>query len=222
ILKAIPINLLFILLLLGIAANASETASEKAAGASIVNVYNTSENSVERRTALRSLNDVVSRGEKTPQWVRGLLESALDDKSPVVVDVAVYQIGNFGLAGFSSKLITLYSDVKKKYSSAYARRVRYSIVSALGKTGGKSASLFLSNLLAEDNGTAMGQFLLLAIKDLNDPTLLKGVKQYQTKMEGLVKFAKAKNYDPLIYSRKLMYVNLALDVEKSLVLRGGK
>ena len=68
----------------------------------------------------------------------------------------------------------------------------------------------------------MGQFLLLAIKDLNDLSLVDNVKQYKKKMEELVKFAKAKNYDPLMYSRKLMYVDLALDVEKSLVSRGGK
>ena len=68
----------------------------------------------------------------------------------------------------------------------------------------------------------MGGFLLLAIKDLNDVSLLEHVKQYKVKMEGLVKYAKAKKYDPLIYSRKLMYIDLTLDVEKSLTAKGGK
>ena len=212
-----------ILLFLFSALNTPAEAADITNGASIVNIYNTSDNSVERRMALNELSDVVvQRGSETPQWVNNLLIKALDDKSPVVVNAAVYQIGNFGLTNITGKLITLYSEVERNFSSAYANRIQYSIVPALGKTGGKEASAFLSNLLARDNGTVMGQFLLLAIKDLNDLSLVDNVKQYKKKMEELVKFAKAKNYDPLMYSRKLMYVDLALDVEKSLVSRGGK
>ena len=212
-----------ILLFLFSALNTPAEAADITNGASIVNIYNTSDNSVERRTALNALSDVVAqRGLETPQWVNNLLIKALDDKSPVVVNAAVYQIGNFGLTNITGKLITLYSEVERNFSSAYANRIQYSIVPALGKTGGKEASAFLSNLLTGDNGTVMGQLLLLAIKDLNDLSLVDNVKQYKKKMEELVKFAKAKNYDPLMYSRKLMYVDLALDVEKSLVSRGGK
>lgn len=217
------INFLLIFLILFSALSTFSTAAEITDGASIVKVYTTSDNSVERRMALNALSDVVvQRGTATPQWVSDLLVKAIDDKSPVVVDAAVYQIGNFGLAGMTEKLISLYSEVEKKFSSAYANRIQYSIVPALGRTGGKEASAFLPQLLAQDKGTVMGQFLLLAIKDLNEFSLVDNVKQYKVKMEGLVKFAKAKKYDPLIYSRKLMYIDLALDVEKSLVSKGGK
>ena len=221
--RILSINLLFIFLLLFSASTIPIEAADITNGTSIVNIYNTSDNSVERRMALNALSDVVvQRGSETPQWVSDLLIKALDDKSPVVVNAAVYQIGNFGLANMTQKLISLYSEVEKKFSSAYAKRIQYSIVPALGKTGGTEATAFLSGLLARDNGTLMGGFLLAAIKDLNDNALADNVKEYKVKMEGLVKFAKAKNYDPLIYSRKLMYIDLALDVEKSLASKGGK
>ena len=94
-----------ILLFLFSALNTPAEAADITNGASIVNIYNTSDNSVERRTALNALSDVVvQRGLETPQWVNNLLIKALDDKSPVVVNAAVYQIGNFGLTNITGKL----------------------------------------------------------------------------------------------------------------------
>lgn len=188
----------------------------------IITTYNTSTNTVERRMALNSLRDFIPQnGEESPLWIRDLLGRALTDESPVVVAAAVYQIGTFQLSALSTRLIALYTEVEKSYSSAYARRIQYSIIPALGKLGGKEASVFLSGLLAKDMGTSMGEYLLWAIKELGDNSLVGVVKEYKVKMEGMVSFAKGKNYDPLIYSRKLMYVNLALDVEK-LLSKGGK
>jgi hypothetical protein len=183
-----------------------------------------SPNSVTRRMYINSLDDQVTmRGAQTPQWVSDILVKALDDKSPVVVDAAVYQIGVFEISNLSTRLIALYNEVEKVYASAYARRIQYSIIPALGKLGGRDASAFLSNLLADDMGTPMGEFLLSAIKELGNSSLIGAVKQYKVKMENMVAFAKGKNYDPLIYSRKLLYIDRALDVEKYLAaLKGGK
>ncbi len=192
------------------------------AGNTITASYD-SPNSVARRMYINSLDDKVARrGAETPQWVSDILIKALGDKSPVVVSATVHQIGTFQLSALSTRLIALYSEVGKIYSSAYARRIQYSIIPALGKLGGKEASVFLSGLLAEDMGTSMGEYLLSAIKELGDNSLVGVVKDYKVKMEKMVSFAKGKSYDPLIYSRKLLYIDLALIVEKSLVSKGGK
>ncbi len=182
-----------------------------------------SPNSVERRMFINSLNDEVpQRGAETPQWTQDVLVKALEDKSPVVVNAAVYQIGTFHLSALSTRLVALYTEVEKKYSSAYARRIQYSIIPALGKLGGNEVSTFLGGLLVEDMGTPRGELILTAIKELGDRALLGVVKEYKVKMEGMVSFARAKNYDPLIYSRKLQYIDLALGVEKVFLSKGGK
>ncbi len=221
--RIIPFSLLAALLLICITVTAVGANQKMATVASCISVYEESDNSVTRRQALNTLEDVVTRrGINTPKVVRDLLVNALNDKSPVVVSVAVYQIGNFGIPGLDTKLINLYDEVEKKYSASYARRIQYAIVPALGKTGGAEASVFLSRLLAEDNGTAMGEFLLLAINELHEPALIDVVSQYKVKMQGMVQYAKSQNVDPLIYSRRERYANLAAGIEKALGSKGGK
>ncbi len=221
--RIISFNLLSAILLFCIAVNAVGASQEMADAASCIRVYKASDNSVTRRQALNALDEVVTRrGMDTPKVVKDILLSALNDKSPVVVATAVDQVGKFELHDLSERLINLYNNADKMFQSAYADRVKFSIVPALGKSGGNGVASFLSDLLAEDNGSVMGEYILLAMKELHDISLVDDVKKYKTKMEGLVRFAKAKNHDPLMYSRKLMYIDLALDVENSLVSKGGK
>lgn len=222
--KFLSIHLLLIFLLIFSALNITVTAAESTDGASIIKRYNTSDNSVNRRELLISLDNFLPQnGEMAPQWVSELLGNALDDKSPVVVAVAVFQIGQFKLSEYNINLIILYKEAEKKYGyCGYAKRVQYAIIPALGKIGNQETKAFISNLLENDNGSQMGEFLLKAIKDLNDQAFLDDLATYVAKMENLIKIAKGKGLDPLIYSRKLMYIDLALDVEKSLLSKGGK
>ncbi len=196
--------------------------ANSSAASSVCNAYKSS-NALERRIALNSLSEIVPRNGNSvvAEWVSDLLSSALDDKSPVVVSVAVNKIGEFKVTTLSSKMITLFHDADKKYSSAYADRVRFSIIPALGKTGGAGVADLLRNLLAQDNGTVMGEYILLAIRDLNDASLKDAVVQYKTKMQEMVAMGKANNYNPLIYSQMVLYTKYALQVEQSLV-KGGK
>ncbi len=209
-----------VLAVMWISAYSAETSCNTAA--SILNAYK-SENGVTRRTALRSLEDVVSVDDNAAVtgWVSDLLATALQDESPVVVSVAVEMVGKFKVTGLNKNLITLYQDIGTKFSSAYADRVRYAIIPALGKLGGDGAADLLKKLLAEDNGSVMGESLLSAIVELNDASLVSDIRLYKTKMQKMVTFATAKNYDPLIYSRMQRYTAYALEVE-NLLLKGGK
>ncbi len=209
-----------VLAVMWISAYSAETSYKTAA--SILNAYK-SENGVTRRTALRSLGDVVSVDDNAAVagWVSDLLSTALQDESPVVVSVAVEMIGKFKVTGLNKNLITLYQDAGKKFSIAYADRVRFAIIPALGKLGGNDAADLLKKLLAEDNGSVMGDYLLSAVVDLNDVSLVSDIRFYKTKMQEMVTFATSKNYDPLIYSRMQGYIAYALEVE-NLLLKGGK
>ena len=213
-----------ILLFLFSALNAPVTAKEPADGASLLNTFNTSNNSVERRMILKSLNDVtLQEGDKAPRWISDMLGTAMKDKSPVVVAEAAKQIGRFQLMEYNADLITLFSEADSKFgASGYTHRVQYSVISALGKIGSKEAKTLVTEMLKNDNGSAMGDYLLTAIKNFNDPALIAELKAYKARMDSLVKAAKAKGDDPILYSRKLRYSEFAAEIEKALLARGGK
>lgn len=173
-----------------------------------------SENSIVRRNAL------YAAAHHQGLWVGNLFKTALADKSPVVVEVAVQQIGNLKLGSLTSQLITQYHQAEVLYKG-YAERVRYAIIPALGKLGGPEATAFLVDLLQNDKGTYMGGFILSAIQELGDKSLISNVQQYAEKMNGVVVKAKAQNYDPLAYSMQLQYIEIAKKVELALLEKGG-
>ncbi len=193
-------------------------------GASLLKTFSTSDNSVERRTILSSLNDIsLQDGEKAPRWVSDLLGVAIKDKSPVVVAVAAGQIGRFKLMEYNADLVTLYNSADKLFgASGYTHRVQYAVITSLGKLGSKEAKSLVFGLLKNDNGSAMGEFLLTAIKDFNDPAFVKELQAYKKKMDSFVKAARARGDDPILYSRKLRYSEFAAGIERALLARGGK
>ena len=224
VIRFIPVNFLFIFLIIFSALSSPATAAEPAEGAAIVKTFNSSQNSVEKRELLASLkNYTPTAGEKAPQWVADLLGTALQDKSPVVVAEAAYQVGQFNLVELHTELLTLYKESVKRFgASGYERRVQYSLIPSLGKVGNSEAKALIADLLTNDNGSAMGEYLMQAMKNSNDPAFLNDVKLYKQKMASLVEVAKREGADPILYSRKLAYIQIAAEVEKSLLKKGGR
>lgn len=204
--------------------DANVHAAETIEVASISSVYYSSDNSVTRRTALRSLNSIaVEEGKKAPQWVSELLGDALNDKSPVVVATAVKQIGRFKLIEYNTDLVHLFQNADQRFgASGYTHRVQYAVIPALGMLNTAEAKQLVAELLRSDNGSAMGQYLLSAILSFNDPAFLNDVKIYKHKMNSAVVASREKGDDPILYSRKLGYIELAITVEKALLTKGGK
>ena len=192
--------------------------------ASITNAFKTSNNSVDRRELLTSLrNYAPEEGEKTPAWIIDLLGEALKDNNPVVVAEAVFQVGEFKVTEYNDELVQLYKDAESKYQHCgYAERVRFSIIPALGKIGNSETKAFVADLLRYDNGSYMGQFLLEAVKSFNDPSFINDLKIYKYKMQSFIQSSKDKGHNPIIYSRKLFYLEFASAIEKDLQLMGGK
>ncbi len=221
--QIVSLNVLFILVLV-FTAYVPSTAAEPADAAAIVKKFNTSQNSVEKRELLASLkNYTPAAGEKAPKWVVDLLRTAFQDKSPVVVAEAAHQVGQFNAVELSSELLTLYKESVKRFGpSGYESRVQYSVIPALGKVGDSDAKVLIADLLKNDNGSAMGDFLMQAIKNSNDPAFLNDLKLYKHKMANFVEAAKRKGENPLLYSKKLAYIQAAAEVEKSLLSKGGK
>lgn len=193
-------------------------AIEPSENATIITIFNTSDNSVKKCEVLFSLKKFIPKnGENTPLWISELLGNALNDKSPVVVADAVYQIGEFRFTKYNSSLIALFKNAEIKHrTSGYTERVQCAIITTLGKIGNSEAKTFLSELLRNDKGTYIGQFILGAIENLNDPVFINGVKQYKAKMEMYVANAKKQGCDPFLYSVKLAYIKFAEEIEKSL------
>ncbi len=191
---------------------------------SIIQTYSSSENSVERRLTLLSLNDYdLVKNSNDLTWINELLGNALSDKSPVVVSEAVRQIGRFQLDDYGLTLINLFNSAESLYgASGYNRRVQYEIILTLGFLPSLEVKTFIEDLLAKDEGTAMGQFLLTSIENLADPLFLNVVKNYKHKMHAALMKAKNQGDDPILYSRKKGYVEYALEIEQMLIAKGGK
>lgn len=212
-------NVLCVAVFLIAAVNTPATASESSEPAKIISTFSASDNSVKKTELLFSLKKYLSQ---KPLWIKELLAKALNDKSPVVVAEAVYQIGEFEFIEFNTELIKLFNDAEKRFGSlCYAERVRCAVIPALGKIGNNKAKAFIAGLLKNDKGSFMGQFMLSAMKSLNDPVFVKDVRLYRAKMEKYVKDAAASGLDPFLYSDKASYIKLAEEVETSL-LKGGK
>jgi len=216
------INLLFLTLIVFIAP--ALFAADPSAGSALLTKFNASTNSVEKRELLASLKSFFPEpGQLAPEWAVILVGNALKDENPVVVAEAAMQVGQLQLTQYAPDLIQLYNEAETKYAACgYVERVRYAIIPSLGKTGTTDAKQLIVNLLKKDNGSDMGELLLIAIRDLNDPSLIKDIVSYKTKMHSLVQTLKQKGHDPLIYSLPLYYIKLTSEVEQTLLAKGGK
>ncbi len=206
-------------------ANITVSANELQGATSLLHSFNNSNNSVERREIITSLKIYLPEiGEETPEWVEELLGTALNDKHPVVVAAAAYQIGQFNLAAFNDDLIQLYKDADSKFSaSGYHEKVKSAIIPTLGIIGNAEAKVLISKLLKEDKGyTCMGDYILEAIKNSSDPAFVQDLKLYAHKMSAFVEEAVKEGTDPMHYSSQLRYMELAFEIKRDLLLKGGK
>lgn len=201
-------SIILLLSLAGLVSISAEAQKE-----SIITAYQ-SKNSITRKKALRSASLHRSI------WVQNLLATALKDKSPIVVEVAVQEIGNLRLVELSDNLISLYFNAEKKFKG-YGDRVKYSIIPALGKLGTGKSKKLLIDLLAKDNGSQMGEFLLVGIKELKDKFLINNVRLYSAKMKSIISQKKAMDLDPITWSINLALIDLAFSVEAYLA-QGGR
>ncbi len=190
---------------------------------SIAKRFYSTDNSIEKRSALKSLKGVaIPEGQTSPKWISDLLGNALNDESPSVVAEASRQIGHFTVVEHSNSLVNLFKDSHARFgSSGYTQKVQYAVVTALGKLGTNKAKELVVSELQKDEGSVMGEYLLLAIQEFGDLSLINEVKVYRSKMDEYIKDAKAKELDPILYSRNITYSNLTRTIEEELS-KGGK
>ncbi|MBN1980567.1 MAG: HEAT repeat domain-containing protein [Chitinivibrionales bacterium] len=184
---------------------------------SIINSYKATSNPIERKNAVAAVSTIITT--PAPQWSKEFLTKVLDDKDPHVVEEAVIQIGVLRINELSKKLIDLFNNCDQAYRE-YSQQVEYAIITSLGKIGGERSKEFLRQLLVDDDGSDLGQFILVAINDLNDRQLINEIQLYSEKMKKIVASATENNLDPIVCSRNRWYIQLSQDIEQSLRLRG--
>ena len=214
-------NLLSTFLILCLAITVSSAQTETGSGSAVIDAYNNTDNSIEKRTILKSLSKDYEEGTAIPQWKVDLVKTGLAETSPVVVEAAARQAGKLAMKSVTPQLINLFNTADDKFMGGYPQRVRISLFYALGKTGGDGVAELFKKFLKNDNGSALGGDALTAIKELNDPSLVNTVKSYAMKMEAKVSVLKAKKTDPIQYSRYLGYTALAKEAEESLLNKKG-
>lgn len=215
-------NVLSTFLILCLAITISSAQTEAGSGSAVIEAYNNTDNSIEKRTILKSLSEGYEEGSVViPQWKVDLVKIGLAETSPVVVEAAARQAGKLVMKDVTPQLINLFNTADDKFMGGYPQRVRISLFYALGKTGGDGVAELFKKFLKNDNGSALGGDALTAIKELDDPSLVITVKSYAMKMEAKISVLKAKNSDPIFYSRYLGYRALAKEVEESLSNKKG-
>jgi hypothetical protein len=191
-------------------------------GSSLIRTFESTENSIDKRNILKSLSqNEETQNSAVPRWKVDLITIGLADKSPVVVETAVKQVGKLGLTELSPRLIDHFKNADERFIGGYTDRVRIALFKALGKVGGPGVAELFQEFLENDNGSGLGGDALLAVKNLNDPSLLNTVKMYMLKMDARIAEKKKINADPIFYSRYLNYLELARDVKESLLKSKG-
>lgn len=214
-------NVLSTFLILCLAITLSSAQTETGSESAVIDAYNNTDNSIEKRTILKSLSEGYEEGTVIPQWKVDLVKTGLAETSPVVVEAAAKQAGKLVMKDVTPQLVNLFNTADDKFMGGYPQRVRISLFYALGKTGGDGVAELFENFLENDMGSALGEDALTAIKELNDPSLVNTVKSYTVKMGAKVSVLKTKNSDPIQYSRYLGYISLAKEVEESLSNKKG-
>lgn len=211
--KTLALSVL-VLLAITIVFSLERTTQHHCTPVSIIESFQKNQPISEKKSALAALSTIVST--PAPQWSREILETALTDKNPEVVELAIRQVGNLRIANYSLKLIELFQQSDKLYIN-YADKIRYAIVSTLGKLGSTPAKRFIHDLLQNDDGSDLGQFILMAVKDLNDEGFITDLHEYSFKMRKIASCADDAQKDPLLYSRSVWYMQLASDIENTLL-----
>lgn len=188
---------------------------------SILSEYNGTENNIIKRKVLRKLSlDTEVKGSAVAQWKKDLLQEALQEKNPTVVEAAVQQIGKLNLKEFNNILISLYHKASDIYANMYDNRVKINIVKAFGKTGAGDnnvVNLFQYILDIENNKfTYVQGDVLQSINELNDLKYLSMVEKYGKFMEGAIAKKKAAGEDPMLYQVLKDYSSMCDNIVKTL------
>lgn len=215
-------SLMFVFLLAHTPVNAAD--KEKSMEQSTITSYQATDNTILKRKVLKTLSgDFNAETDVAAQWKVDFLKKVLGERSPILIEEAAYQIGNLHIKELNQELITLFHKAEEKFMG-YSERVQTAIVNTLGKTGGADAAKLFGDYLYNDNGAAyLGYEILAAIEELDDPSLITPLHKYAEKMDRRIAKLKAKNADPIFYSKFLMFSKLAKDIAETLskVKEGG-
>lgn len=193
----------------------------EAEATAVLNVYNSTENTIIKRNALRMLSeDARVTGEAVAQWKKDLLHDALGHKDPTVVESAVYQIKMLQMAEFNSKLITLYYNATGAFANMYDNRVKIGVVNAFAITGkgdNNVFSLFQDILNPEKTKfTYIQGDVLNSIKLLNDPKFVTMVEKYNKYMQDAIAMKKAAGENLMMYQVLIGYSTICEDIIQKL------
>ena len=137
-----------------------------------------------------------------------ILNAALEDESPVVVEQAIRVIKDNKRRSFTKQVIKSYTDAELRFGG-YSERVKLSALSALGEISDSESSKLFSEILSKENASAIAEHTLLAIQTSGDKSLAEDVKTFATRMDMIVEQARRRGNDPLLYSQSARLSQLA-------------
>ena len=114
-----------------------------------------------------------------------VLETALTEESPIVVEKALKVIKHQNRKEFITQIINSYTGADARFGG-YSERVKLAAISALGEIGGNSASRLFAEILAKENASVIAEQTLNAILNSRDASLSNNVLKFQFKMRKII------------------------------------
>jgi hypothetical protein len=161
--------------------------------------YHSTSNAITKRSALRELGapgpklpanaDVSATAKPTmAQEDVSLLQEALSDSDPTVVEQAVRRIGELRVVQLNNAILDVYGKSDAKYGG-YSERVKLSVIDAIGDIGLLDNAKFLDSKILQEIRAPYIHNILQATKKLHAtstiPSLQKLINDYTLKCQRL-------------------------------------
>lgn len=188
--------------------------------------YHSTSNTITKRAALLEIGSPASSSttdQARPPVAKptltkedvALLQEALSDTDPTVVEQAVRRIGELQVVQLNSDILDLYTKSDEKFSG-YSERVKLAVIDAVGDIGIISNDKFLDSKIIQQIRVPYMHNVLQATKKLHAvstiPSLQKLISDYSLKCQKL----ENANENPLIISSLRLTMKEAEDVLSSL------
>lgn len=141
-------------------------------------------------------------------WGTDYFTSMLEEKSPVLVEAAIYSLPVHCSPSLYKNLISLFLDADATYMG-YSTRIKSAIISHFRRAKCVEAVSFMTEELERSNDRSLEHSLLVAIRELGVSPVKDIVTNYENRMRSIVDNAEKKGENPLIYSQILINADFA-------------
>lgn len=187
--------------------------------------FEKSDNPIYRASILRKVSERYQAAQllstDDSNGIGQIISSGLKDKYSKVAVEAVKNVGLLKRKEFESDLFSIYNNAPALFPG-YWEKVQTAIISSLGKMGSDETKTLFKEILSNEGNTTTLTATLLAIKDLNDVSMIEYLDIFCKKMEAAIADARNRGDNPMLYSGFIINDGIAKNAIDSLLAKKGK